>query len=104
VFLDAGWRIGNTPRIGIRVFANPCTADQPDLSPDEDVVPQRVGTFLSAYIPLPLFVLLTIGYKLVHQTKMVPLDKMVFNVYDVQEVETVPNSKYFLARLWYKII
>jgi hypothetical protein len=35
---------------------------------------------------------------------MVPLEKMVFNVDNVQEVETLPKPKYFLARLWYKII
>ncbi|KAI8986293.1 amino acid permease-domain-containing protein [Trametes punicea] len=53
-----------------------------------DVVPQYDGTqreadpvsqFLSAYVPIPFFLLLTFGYKLIKQTKMWSLDDMVFD-------------------------
>ncbi|KAI1789950.1 amino acid permease-domain-containing protein [Ganoderma leucocontextum] len=59
VFVNNGWRIADT------------TGDPP---PDADVVSQ----FLSAYVPLPFFLLLTFGYKLIKQTEMIPLEKMTF--------------------------
>ncbi|KAM5541191.1 hypothetical protein V8D89_005120 [Ganoderma adspersum] len=59
VFVNNGWRIANTPG---------------DSPPSTDVVSQ----FLSAYVPLPFFLLLTFGYKLIKQTEMIPLEKMTF--------------------------
>ncbi|PIL34844.1 transporter [Ganoderma sinense ZZ0214-1] len=59
VFVNNGWRIADT--LG-------------DSPPNKDVVSQ----FLSAYVPLPFFLLLTFGYKLIKQTEMIPLEKMTF--------------------------
>ncbi|PIL34856.1 transporter [Ganoderma sinense ZZ0214-1] len=59
VFVNNGWRIADT------FGAAPL---------DTDVVSQ----FLSAYVPLPFFLLLTFGYKLIKQTEMIPLEKMTF--------------------------
>ncbi|KAM5541193.1 hypothetical protein V8D89_005122 [Ganoderma adspersum] len=59
VFVNNGWRI----------------ADLSGAAPlDTDVVSQ----FLSAYVPLPFFLLLTFGYKLIKQTEMIPLENMTF--------------------------
>ncbi|PIL34845.1 transporter [Ganoderma sinense ZZ0214-1] len=59
VFVNNGWRIADT------FGAAPL---------DTDVISQ----FLSAYVPLPFFLLLTFGYKLIKQTEMIPLEKMTF--------------------------
>ncbi|TBU42274.1 amino acid transporter [Dichomitus squalens] len=59
VFVHNNWRIANA--LGQK-------------SPDSNAVSQ----FLSAYIPLPFFLLLTYGYKLIKQTEMIPLEKMSF--------------------------
>ncbi|KAI0823275.1 amino acid permease-domain-containing protein [Trametes gibbosa] len=37
-----------------------------------------VSQFLSAYVPIPFFLLLTFGYKLIKQTKMISTDEMAF--------------------------
>ncbi|KAI0350171.1 hypothetical protein OH77DRAFT_1431318 [Trametes cingulata] len=37
-----------------------------------------VSQFLSSYVPIPFFLLLTFGYKLIKQTQMISLDEMVF--------------------------
>ncbi|RPD71597.1 hypothetical protein L226DRAFT_537868 [Lentinus tigrinus ALCF2SS1-7] len=68
VFVHNGWRIAD-----IMVDGQDVTQDinQPKLA-------NPVSLFLSAYIPLPFFILLTFGYKLIKQTEMMPLDKMTF--------------------------
>ncbi|TBU42272.1 amino acid transporter [Dichomitus squalens] len=38
-----------------------------------------VSQFLAAYVPLPFFLVMTFGYKLVWQTEMIPYDKMTFD-------------------------
>nr|VWO98206.1 Acetolactate synthase (EC [Ganoderma boninense] len=59
VFINNGWRIADTSG------AKPLNTDV-------------VSQFLSAYVPLPFFLLLTFGYKLIKQTEMIPLEKMTF--------------------------
>ncbi|KAI0088652.1 amino acid permease-domain-containing protein [Irpex rosettiformis] len=76
VFLR-GWRIANVPDV--------------DQGPKPDV-----ATFLASYIPLPFFALLTLGYKIIHQTKLVQLDEMDFEkVYFVppEEDERPPSRR-----------
>ncbi|KAM5541211.1 hypothetical protein V8D89_005140 [Ganoderma adspersum] len=59
VFVHNGWRIA-------------------DLSGAEPLNTDVVSQFLSAYVPLPFFLLLTFGYKLIKQTEMIPLEQMTF--------------------------
>ncbi|KAI0793105.1 amino acid permease-domain-containing protein [Irpex lacteus] len=59
VFLH-GWRIATVP------------GDEAGPSSDS------VATFLSSYVPLPFFALLTLGYKIIYQTRVVQLDEMDF--------------------------
>ncbi|KAI0088659.1 amino acid permease-domain-containing protein [Irpex rosettiformis] len=75
VFLH-GWRIANIPDV--------------DQGPKPDV-----ATFLASYIPLPFFALLTLGYKIIHQTKLVQLEEMDFEkVYFVpEEVHRPPTRR-----------
>ncbi|KAH9919155.1 amino acid permease-domain-containing protein [Epithele typhae] len=65
VFVHNGWKVAETLSDSI-----PYDASQR--------ISQPVSVFLSSYIPLPIFVLLTFGYKLIKQTEMMPLDKMTF--------------------------
>ncbi|KAI0687059.1 amino acid permease-domain-containing protein [Earliella scabrosa] len=65
VFVHNGWRI----------------ADTGDPSPqygDDERLAEPVSLFLSAYVPIPFFLLLTFGYKLIKQTKMIRLEDMTF--------------------------
>ncbi|KAI0671245.1 amino acid permease-domain-containing protein [Trametes maxima] len=64
-----------------------------------------VSQFLSAYVPIPFFLLLTFGYKLIKQTQMTPLDEMVFirgrvPPYDAKKDE----PKNWLERLLQRIV
>ncbi|KAI0345540.1 hypothetical protein BDW22DRAFT_884668 [Trametopsis cervina] len=68
VFLHAGWRVADDP-----------TKEEDDLS-------TAVSTFLSSYVPIPFFILLTLGYKIIYQTNMVQLEEMDFHtVYFTRE-------------------
>ncbi|KAI9068733.1 hypothetical protein FKP32DRAFT_1587420 [Trametes sanguinea] len=67
VFVHSGWRIADV--IG-------------DVVPQYDAMQKEsnpVSQFLSAYVPIPFFLLLTFGYKLIKQTRMLSLDEMVFD-------------------------
>jgi len=35
-----------------------------------------VAVFITSYLPIPVFLLLLFGYKLIYRTKMVPIDSM----------------------------
>ncbi|CAL1713779.1 unnamed protein product [Somion occarium] len=72
VFVHGGWKIAETPGDDIEVDPN-TREDDP------------VSLFLSSYIPIPFFLLLTFGYKLIHQTKMIKLEDMTFSRGDVPE-------------------
>ncbi|KZT12242.1 amino acid transporter [Laetiporus sulphureus 93-53] len=88
VFLHNNWRIADDVK-------------PPDLDPDDIRVTTPVATFLASYIPLPLFVLLTLGYKMMYQTEMVTLDQMTFsreNVPELVEDELPPRNR------WEKIV
>ncbi|TFK85813.1 hypothetical protein K466DRAFT_494033 [Polyporus arcularius HHB13444] len=97
VFVHNGWRIAD-----IMVDGQVPTPDenQPKLS-------NPVSLFLSAYIPLPFFLLLTFGYKLIKQTEMIPLDSMTFYQgeippYDPSTDEPKGRVERFLA--WLMVI
>ncbi|KAI0775611.1 amino acid permease-domain-containing protein [Trametes elegans] len=66
-----------------------------------------VSQFLSAYVPIPFFLLLTFGYKLIKQTQMTAVDEMVFfrgRVPPYNPHEEAPKN--WLERLlqWVRII
>ncbi|EKM49842.1 uncharacterized protein PHACADRAFT_214363 [Phanerochaete carnosa HHB-10118-sp] len=44
-----------------------------------------ISSFLASYVPTPFFLLLTFGYKLIYQTKMVALDDMDFSHVNVDD-------------------
>ncbi|THH31588.1 hypothetical protein EUX98_g2586 [Antrodiella citrinella] len=76
LMLIFGWRIADIPgKEGSKV-------------PDE-----VISTFLSSYIPIPFFILLTFGYKLIHRTKMVKLEEMTFERHHVPEPEKPPKTR-----------
>jgi amino acid transporter len=52
----------------------------------------------------PIFILLTVGYKLVYQTKAVLLSDMTFKIGDIPEPEPLPQPRNFLERIWFTII
>jgi amino acid permease len=85
-------------------------ADQKGIVPDKsksEAGPgtlSRVPAFLSAYIPIPFFIILTVGYKLVHQTRLVPLNRMTFSVENIPEEEEMPKPRNLWERIWYTII
>ncbi|KAL1946120.1 hypothetical protein VTO73DRAFT_15247 [Trametes versicolor] len=66
VFVHNGWKIAEV------------TDDNSPSYKDSDKEANPVSQFLSAYVPMPFFLLLTFGYKLIKQTQMTPLDEMVF--------------------------
>ncbi|KIP02937.1 hypothetical protein PHLGIDRAFT_270300 [Phlebiopsis gigantea 11061_1 CR5-6] len=47
--------------------------------PNEESGSPPISLFLSSYIPIPLFFLLTFGYKLIYQTEMVRVENMDFS-------------------------
>lgn len=42
------------------------------------VPPPPVSDFITSYLPIPIFLLLTFGYKLINQTQFVSLEDMPF--------------------------
>ncbi|KAI0345542.1 hypothetical protein BDW22DRAFT_1324774 [Trametopsis cervina] len=87
VFLHAGWRVGEYTHAHIApniVLTCSCAADDP--TKEEDDLSTAVSTFLSSYVPIPFFILLTLGYKIIYQTNMVQLEEMDFHtVYFTRE-------------------
>ncbi|TCD65856.1 hypothetical protein EIP91_002117 [Steccherinum ochraceum] len=79
VFVHNGWRIAEIP------------GREPDKS--QDRVGDAVSIFLSSYVPIPFFLLLTFGYKLIHRTKMVRLDEMTFEGKNIPEPEEPPAAR-----------
>ncbi|KAI0738821.1 amino acid permease-domain-containing protein [Daedaleopsis nitida] len=67
VFVHNGWQIAEVD------------GESPQEYGPENKLTNPVSLFLAAYIPLPFFLLLTFGYKLIKQTEMMPLDKMTFH-------------------------
>ncbi|KAI0930952.1 hypothetical protein AcW1_007164 [Taiwanofungus camphoratus] len=92
VFVHNDWRIADTVNnTGPSVPSHYCS----QTSDNDYRVPDPVSVFLSSYMPIPFFMLLTFGYKLVHQTKMVKLDEMDFsrqNVPEFAEHEEIPRN------------
>jgi len=89
VFVHNGWRLAEIAGEELPVVPS----DWREANP--------VSLFLSSYVPLPLFLLLTFGYKLIHQTEMVPYSAMKFERHDVptfEEREEQPRS------LWARIL
>ncbi|KAI0073009.1 hypothetical protein K474DRAFT_1604052 [Panus rudis PR-1116 ss-1] len=68
VFVHNGWKIAEIPGDDRK----PYQADERETNP--------ISIFLSSYIPIPFFLLLTFGYKLIHQTKMLSVEEMSFDV------------------------
>ncbi|RPD71596.1 hypothetical protein L226DRAFT_171196 [Lentinus tigrinus ALCF2SS1-7] len=65
--------------------------DPPSYGVDKRIF-NPVPAFLSAYIPLPFFLLLTFGYKLIKQTETIPLDKMTFARGRIPPCEPIPEE------------
>ncbi|KAM5541192.1 hypothetical protein V8D89_005121 [Ganoderma adspersum] len=87
VFVNNGWRIA-------------------DLSGAAPLNTDVFSQFLSAYVPLPFFLLLTFGYKLIKQTEMIPLEKMTFyqgQLPDNNPEDNEPKGRLerLLAWLWF---
>ncbi|KAH9948277.1 amino acid permease-domain-containing protein [Amylocystis lapponica] len=70
VFLHQQWRIAET---------SDDDQSQSSSSPSGYSQSDPISNFLSSYIPIPFFILLTFGYKLIHKTKLVRLDEMTFS-------------------------
>ncbi|KAI0687057.1 amino acid permease-domain-containing protein [Earliella scabrosa] len=104
VFVHQGWRIANvidTPSVGADLAEEPAS-DSTLVKLSET---ERVSLFLSAYVPLPFFLLLTFGYKLIKQTEMIPLEKMTFDPGDRPDPEAdVPKGKLEKLLAWLMII
>ncbi|KAF7798280.1 hypothetical protein EIP86_009498 [Pleurotus ostreatoroseus] len=85
VLLTNGWAV---------FVANPWQIGQ-QIHVDEKAngrVTAPVNQFLASYIPIAIFCLLTFGYKLVHQTKMVPVEEMLFYRGHVPLYQEEPRS------------
>jgi hypothetical protein len=52
----------------------------------------------------PFFVLMTVGYKLVHQTRMVTFERMSFAAEGVPEPDPLPSPTTWWQRIWYRLI
>ncbi|EIW52347.1 uncharacterized protein TRAVEDRAFT_75343 [Trametes versicolor FP-101664 SS1] len=87
VFVHTDWQIGrltdssevtNTTATNATVTNTTQQANPALQSRDDQKVANPISQFLSAYVPIPFFLLLTFGYKLIKQTQMTRLDEMVF--------------------------
>ncbi|CDO72292.1 hypothetical protein BN946_scf184970.g144 [Trametes cinnabarina] len=100
VFVHSGWRIGKV--LGPDVMG--------DAVPQYDAAEKEtnpVSQFLSAYVPIPFFLLLTFGYKLIKQTRMLSLDEMVFDRGTVPPLtgdEDVPKNWLERFLQWLRVI
>ncbi|KAI0629930.1 amino acid permease-domain-containing protein [Trametes polyzona] len=95
VFVHNGWRIAD-------VMGETPPAFDPSMK-EADPVSQ----FLSAYVPIPFFLLLTYGYKLIKQTQMTPLEEMVFTrgrVPPRDPDEENPKNRFERLLRWIRII
>ncbi|KAH9891921.1 amino acid permease-domain-containing protein [Cubamyces lactineus] len=96
VFVHSGWRIADIMGDALPVY--------PSWQKQSDPVSQ----FLSAYVPIPFFLLLTFGYKLIKQTRMFSLDEMVFDQGSVPQLrdEDTDAPKHWLEKFlqWVRII
>ncbi|KAI0369433.1 hypothetical protein BV20DRAFT_968017 [Pilatotrama ljubarskyi] len=95
VFVHNGWMIAEVMGDTIPTY----DASQKESNP--------VSQFLSSYVPIPFFLLLTFGYKLIKQTQMISLDEMVFYrgrvvPYDAQEDE--PRNRLERLLRWIRFI
>jgi len=83
VFLNSNWQIALVSETPLP-FRNPNT-----------YVPGPVSVFLSSYIPIPVFILLTLGYKLIKQTRFLQVEEMDFSgdgVERIQEEDEEPRN------------
>ncbi|EKM49844.1 uncharacterized protein PHACADRAFT_214364 [Phanerochaete carnosa HHB-10118-sp] len=88
VFLHSGWRIADIPDEAPNPYA---PSEQPSAP---------ISSFLASYVPIPFFLLLTFGYKLIYQTKMVALDDMDFSRVNVDDdAQRDPDYASPLARV-----
>ncbi|KAI0747493.1 amino acid transporter [Fomes fomentarius] len=83
VFVHQGWQIAEVTdphpasnSSDFNTFKSTLATNGTSMNPIK--LSDPVSLFLSAYIPLPSFMLLTFGYKLIKQTEMMPLEKMTF--------------------------
>ncbi|KAF9477191.1 hypothetical protein BDN70DRAFT_896735 [Pholiota conissans] len=104
VFTRAGpWRMGKGHSASAS-HASLELSDQP--IPTDAEIGDWVPTFVSSYLPLPVFLLLILGYKLIYRTKMVGLDDMTFHRGVVPEIEEKTPTTWFqkfLAPLKYTL-
>ncbi|OBZ71741.1 Lysine-specific permease [Grifola frondosa] len=92
VFVHNGWRIAEISGETSEVVSIP--TNEREINP--------VSLFLSSYIPIPFFIILTFGYKLINQTKLIPLDEMQFSRGDVPDYyETIQDGP---RNLWERFI
>lgn len=88
VFLHSGWRIADVQNA------------EPKAYPEADRPTNPISNFLASYVPIPFFFLLTFGYKLIYQTKMISLDDMDFSQVNVDEdAQRDPEYSSPLARV-----
>ncbi|KAL1946117.1 hypothetical protein VTO73DRAFT_15244 [Trametes versicolor] len=95
VFAHSGWRIAEITDEILPQYSS----SQREANP--------VSQFLSAYVPIPFFLLLTFGYKLIKQTRMTPLDEMVFYRGRVPSFDPLEDEpKNWLEKLlqWVRVI
>jgi len=111
VFIHQNWKIADIPNDPLvphiptdlpncTMTGTNTTGSQPQYNQSDPV-----STFLSSYIPIPFFILLTFGYKLIHRTRMVKLDEMTFSREDVpEEIEPEGEPRNFYERIMRIII
>ncbi|OJT02167.1 hypothetical protein TRAPUB_7282 [Trametes pubescens] len=95
VFVHNGWRIADV------------LGQQPPSYHDDQKEANPISQFLSAYVPMPFFLLLTFGYKLIKQTQMTPLEEMVFyrgRVPPFDEHNEAPKNRLERFLQWTRII
>ncbi|KAG8967231.1 hypothetical protein FRC03_010475 [Tulasnella sp. 419] len=80
----------------------------------EDIFPtKQVAVFVTTYLPMPLFILLVFGYKLINQTRMVSTDRMNFELgCGIDRTNNPPNDeegreakpKTFWGKVWWYLV
>ncbi|KAH8101313.1 amino acid permease-domain-containing protein [Cristinia sonorae] len=105
-FLYPVWRIADVPQSmnqtqcdSLRANGNMSQHDifsglQKYRCTDPQLQQQASSVFLSSYVPIVVFVLLTLGYKLIYRTRMYSLEEMTFDRRNVPEPEQpLPATK-----------
>ncbi|OCH92807.1 hypothetical protein OBBRIDRAFT_790817 [Obba rivulosa] len=89
VFINSNWHIALVD------------GDPPPSHAPGTFITDPVPIFLSSYIPLPIFVLLALGYKLIKQTRFIRTEDMDFSGDGAERVE-VPDGE--PQNLWEKFL